>query len=743
MCGDDVRARAMNEFLSQFLIESREFVEQASEGLLRLERAPADTELLDGVFRAFHTLKGGAGIVDFDAMERAVHAAEDVLSDARAHRASLTSARISECLKCLDQVVIWLDTIERTGELPAQVEAAANEVIRGLASVSGAPATEATKGSSARDWLAELIARNPVAAASAVSALRFAPNADCFYQGGDPLARMTALPGLLALELQLPGNPTLLNTFDPYRCILSFTALTAAAPEVLHQVLAEALGDVDVVPLSASMPAPRNSTLSAFARKLLEAQLALLTGGDAEHFNGRIGSVGRTAENVLRYCALESQAALISQATQRSLVERVIEPLRDAIEHIVGGVEQPMAPSQVEPARRAESATRTLRVDAGRIDALVRLTSELTVAKNGFGHLLKVARTQGNDIAGALKERHGVLEHLVSELQSQVLGMRVLPLRSVLQRFPRLVRETSLSLGKSVQLDIEGDDTEADKAIVEMLFEPLLHIVRNAIDHGIETPDKRSQSGKPAVATLQIRAARQADRVFIQVTDDGKGVDVQRVREVARQRGVATHEQLSAMTEAEVAELIFAPGFSTATALSEISGRGVGLDVVRAAVARVGGRVTLDNRPAQGTTFEISLPFSVMMTRVMTVECGEQIFGIPLDAIVETIRVPIGSLARVGAAQAIVLRERTIPLLPLGQSLGVSQATSQTGLATIVITATAGHWAGLQVDRLGEQLEVILQPLEGLLSGTPGIAGTTLLGDGRVLLVLDIGALLL
>jgi two-component system chemotaxis sensor kinase CheA len=341
-----------------------------------------------------------------------------------------------------------------------------------------------------------------------------------------------------------------------------------------------------------------------------------------------------------------------------------------------------------------------------------------------------------------LKNHHGVLERLVGELQRSVLGMRVLPLRSVLQRFPRVLREMSVSLGKPVNLQVAGDDTEADKAIVEMLFEPLLHIIRNAVDHGVESSEERVTRGKPSVAALHIRASRQGDRVHIEVSDDGRGIDVDRIREVAKARGVVTDDALRVMTEADVLDLVFVPGFSTAAKVTELSGRGVGMDAVRSAVERVGGRVSIESRLGHGTTVRLLLPFSVMMTHVMTVEAGDQMFGIPLDVVVETVRVAKEAVMRVGVAHALVLRDRTIPVFDLARTLGISPERTDETEAIIVIVAFAGQLGGIQVDRLGDRMEVMLAPLEGLLSATPGIAGTTLLGDGRVLLVLDIGELL-
>ncbi len=717
----------MNEFLQQFLIESREFVEQASEGLLALERAPDSAELLDAVFRAFHTLKGGAGIVEFAAMERAVHAAETLLSDIRAGRHTLTASRVGDCLSCLDQVVQWLDIIERTGSLPTNSEAAADAMVRRLDADAG--------------WVTDLLRRHPLLTTPPASAVRFVPDSDCFYQGEDPVARITSLPNLLAMDMESAAVSPQLNLLDVYQCNLVLAALSGASASELNIHMRGCAGECEIVPIEPAPAASSDPSLSVHAREVLAAQIESLRGTDSQNFIGRVSAAGLTAANVLRFCGKSDQAGLMAAVTEQCLIQNATQPLQDAIARVLTGSGPTVADTQ-ESSRRTEPANRTLRVDAERIDALVRLTSELTVAKNAFGHLVKLARAQGNALAASLNDRHSTLERLIRELQTAVLSMRVLPLRSVLQRFPRIVREMASSQDKPLRLEVEGEETEADKAIVEMLFEPLLHIVRNAADHGVETAQQRASRGKPAMATLRIQAARQGDHVLIEVSDDGGGVDIERVRQVALERGAVTEERLGTMTEPEIVALIFAPGFSTATSLTALSGRGVGMDAVRTAVERVGGRVTADSRAGLGTTIRLLLPFSVMMTRVMTVEAGAQVFGIPLDAIVETVRVRQDALAEVGAAQAIVVRERTVPVVELAQALGVAHPSQTAALATIVVTAALGHWVGIKVDQVGEQMEVVLQPLDGLLAGTPGIAGTTMLGDGRVLLVLDIGAML-
>jgi two-component system chemotaxis sensor kinase CheA len=709
----------MNEFINQFVIESRELVEQATSGLLILEQSPNDAEQLDTVFRAFHTLKGGAGIVEFAAMERAVHAAEEILSAARAGKRALTTALVGDCLACLDQVAQWLDDVEQTGEFPSS----------------------AAKPQAGESWLTGILERNPGVGARVATALKWIPDPDCFYQGEDPIARVTALPELLALDVEPVAAWPPLNSFDPYKCNLVLTALTAASMSEITAHMHGHSGTCEIRKLDAVRTVELASPLPSQGRDILNSQLTMLGRATPANLAGFVASAGVTAGNVLRSCGLAEAAAIVAQATEKSLTENSSEPLRNSIAQLLSP--KPVALTETtKVSGRQEAAAQTLRIDSRRVDALVRLTGELTVAKNAAGHVAKLAQEEGNALAGVLKDRQVVLDRLIAELQESVLGMRVLPLRSVLQRFPRVVREMSLNLGKPLTLEIEGDDTEADKAIVEMLFEPLMHIVRNAIDHGIESPGERAARGKPPTAQIRMRAARQADQVVIEISDDGGGIDVARVREVAQARGVATEEELHLMSEADIIDLVFAAGFSTANEVTELSGRGVGMDAVRTAVERVGGRVSIESRAGDGATVRFSLPFSVMMTQVMTVEAGGQMFGVPLDAIVETVSVPSTAIVGIGAAHAIVVRNRTVPVVDLAAVLKLREAMSGEAVATIVITSVAGQFGGLRVDRIGQRLAVILKPLDGLLSGMPGITGTTLLGDGRVLLVLDIGELL-
>jgi two-component system chemotaxis sensor kinase CheA len=620
-----VRGRGVNEFIEQFVLESRELVEQATADLLALEKTPGDASRLDSAFRAFHTLKGGAGIVEFAAMERTVHGAEDVLSEVRSGKRAITTQVVGNCLACLDMVVRWLDGIERSGELPQDADAGAAAV-----------------------------------------AARFAQPAAAGAHG-----------------------------------------------------------------------------LTAAARGVLEFQVALVNESTPRGSAGRLASAGVVAANVLRSAGRSSDADRVLRAMQSSLDAGAPAGLRAAIEEVLGGGSSMAAPApqsafEVEPERKA----RTLRVDAARVDALVDLTAELTVAKNSIGHAATLIDKDQPHLGDMLRARHAVLHRLVGELQHAVRGMRVLPLEHVFQRFPRLVREMAAELGKPANLVIEGGDTQADKAIVENLFEPLVHVMRNAIDHGIESAATRAALHKPAAATIRLAASRQGEHVVVEVSDDGQGIDVDRVRELALERGLVAEEVLRAMSDEAVIDIIFEPGFSTAETVTGLSGRGVGMDAVRAAVGRLAGQVGVESRAGGGTTIRFTLPFSMMMTPVMVVGSGGQAYGIPLDAVVETLRIGADKVSPIGTSQVVVVRDRTIPLIDLSKALDPTQAEGQEPEVTLVITRIEGHYGALRVDRVGERMEVMMRPLEGILAGIRGLAGSTLLGDGSVLLILDLGTLL-
>jgi two-component system chemotaxis sensor kinase CheA len=719
----------MNEFIDQFLIESRELVEQATADLLALEESPADPERLASAFRAFHTLKGAAGIVEFAEMARALHVVEAALSRVRAGEAQMTSGLVGDCLSALDQVLDWLDGIQGAGAPPVDAGPAADAIIARFEAAPAASGSAAPGGA----WLPDLMVRG---AETARTAFRYAPPAGSYFDGEDPLAVLARVPGLLVLDATLAVPRPSLEDHDPFTCMLIFTGLSTAPADELRAVLASPPG-LELVALDPTGP------LSHTGRALIEAQLALLAHHEADGFAGRIHAAARTAMAVLRHAGLSADARDVEQALTRAVAAGDSRPLSSALGRILTGERSEPQDSPATAAPPATS-TRSLRVEVERVDALVRLVGELQVIKNASGHLATMAG-RGADpafLAQRLREQQGSLERLIAELQRSVVAIRVLPLGHVFRRFPRLVREIGQATGKSVQLVLEGEETEADKTVVESLFEPLLHLLRNAIDHGIETPAERRSLGKQETATVRVRAVRRGEAVEVEVEDDGRGVDVERVRALAVAMGLIDEAGSASLSQDRILGLIFAPGFSTAASVSELSGRGVGMDAVRAAIERLGGQVAVQSRRGQGTTVRLTLPFTVLMTSVVTVMAGGQPYGLSVESVLETVRVPRAAIRPISAARAFVLRDRTIPLFDLSGALDGSAPLSRNGEATVVVVLAGGQPAGLEVDGIGDRMDVMLTPMEGLLSGAFAAAGTALLGDGRVLIVLDVEELL-
>jgi two-component system chemotaxis sensor kinase CheA len=317
----------------------------------------------------------------------------------------------------------------------------------------------------------------------------------------------------------------------------------------------------------------------------------------------------------------------------------------------------------------------------------------------------------------------------------------MVPLDRVFRRLNRLVRELSQRLDRNIAFEIRGEDTRVDKAVADALFEPLLHLVRNAIDHGIERPDQRVAAGKPPQGRLTLNARTLGEQILIEIRDDGAGIDPARVKQVAGEREIVAPEKLQGMDDAAALQLIFAPGFSTVTAITDVSGRGVGMDAVKTAIERLGGRVLLASEIGEGTSVSLRLPATAALTTVLIVRVGDERFAIPLDMVVETVRVPRRSILPVGLGQAFVLRSRTLPLIELRVLLGVTGASAGADARILVVDAGWGQ-VGVAVDDFSERLDVMLRPMTGLLAHIPGVSGTTLLGDGSVLLILNLGEII-
>lgn len=402
-----------------------------------------------------------------------------------------------------------------------------------------------------------------------------------------------------------------------------------------------------------------------------------------------------------------------------------------------------LAPEKAIVGPELRMSDKTIRVDAGQIDALLDIVGELVVGKNELVHLASEAEAGADPrtLAAAIRANHARTERMIAAMHRTVMSMRMVPLDRVFRRLGRPVRELAARLSREIDFSVRGGDTRVDKAIVDSLFEPLLHIVRNALDHGIEEGSRREKLGKPAKGQLVLTARASGDEVLIDVSDDGAGIDAGLVRRIAAERGLMPDEQLAGMDDAAIGQLIFAPGFSTADEVTDISGRGVGMDAVKVAIERLGGRISLATDAGVGTCVSLRLPATASLMTVLIIEASGDRFAVPLDLVRETLRIPKSRIVPLGSGEAFVHRGRTVPFVHLGTLLGLGDGPEADTVSILV--ADDGHGPiAVAVDAFSERLEVMLRPMTGLLAEFPGVAGTTLLGDGSVLLILNLSEVL-
>ncbi|GAA4656999.1 chemotaxis protein CheA [Kineococcus glutinatus] len=633
---------------------------------------------------------------------------------------------------------------------------------------------------------------------STLRAARYTPDSGCFFRGEDPLGLVRQVPAVENLAITTPQPLAGIDEIDEYDCVLQFTLLTRAGtgelghvfryvPDQLAtaEVCAENLGWLldGTGPTAEATGGTGEPDPAAAARaaeltwygELLRAQTHVLAAGAGDDetatatFDARTRAAGHAALRVAAALGEDTTvgAEVLADALafgdtgelQMWITGLAVGAVTDA-DHATRaagagappagaaapaatptGTPDAPAPEHAERAATTEDATptnRVLKVEQAKVDQLLDLVGELVVAKNALPFVAQEAEDAGaRALARRLRDEFAAISRVSEELQQAVMDVRMLPVSTAFARVPRLVRDLSRKLGKNVRLVQEGEDTAADKDVIEMLAEPLVHLVRNSLDHGIETPADREGAGKPAEATLTLRAAPDGDAVVVEIVDDGRGIDTDKVRRKAYERGIIDEAALESMADDEAAQLIFAPGFSTADQISDVSGRGVGMDAVRSSIERLGGSVSTVNARGQGLTVRLRLPLTMAVSRVLLITAGGQRFGVPLDDVVETVRTERTALTRVAGRPVLALREEILPLSSLGSLLDIGGDLDAEHLNVLVVRTPTGP-LGLVVDRFHQNTDVILKPLEGLLAATPGYCGTALLGDGLVLLVLDV-----
>lgn len=766
----------MSALLDQFIDESRDLIEAAGGALLVLERNPEDARAINDLFRSVHTLKGSSALFDFPALTKLVHAGEDLLDGVRDGKIPVSGELVDLQLELLDLLRSWIEEVQTSEHLPDNAVTASRDLIARLSAIktaaddSGATApAQKPDAPAACDWLHEFsdVSRRAAlarAGSDRIIAIAYDPDEGCYFRAEDPLLTCRSIPDLLSLAIEPIGPPPEPAEFDPYQCRLRFRALTSAPQAELEHLFRYVSDQVRMaeIPLDQLDP-DQSGALSQdgdtvppspiVARLLAEQQKILaLTSDDPIVVGGWIASVGRTLANIAAAHGVSAAVSRLDAATAaalaagdpQALVLAAAASFARAGEPIVADVKASGAKPEAAPADapRDSHHMRTLKVDQIKIDRLMALIGELVVAKNALPFLARRAENVhgSRELGREIGQRYSVIDRLAQEMQEAIMQVRLLPVSEVFQRFPRLIRDVSRKLDKQIELVVEGEETQADKNIIEQLGDPLIHIVRNAADHGVEMPAKRIAAGKPPHGTIRLKAMQEGDHVVIEVSDDGGGIDTARVIAKALERGLIDPEQAERMTPGDAANLIFHPGLSTADEVSDLSGRGVGMDVVQTSIRESGGTVSVTSQRGLGTTVRLAMPLSMAVLRVMTIETAGALYGVPITLIAETVRIDSTAIREIKQSEAFLLRDTIVPLVRLRRLLHLPSRAEERE-AVLVLRTEAGL-VGLVVDRFDEHMDIILKPLEGVLAGLRGFAGTALLGDGRVLMVLAIKELL-
>ena len=750
-----------DDLLEQFVAEARDLLVEAGEDLLALERAPADQARINRLFRSVHTLKGSSCLFDLPALTQVLHAGEDLFQAVRERGLPLTPEMVDVTLSALDQTGKWIDVLEHTEALPADAGPRAKSLAEALrahfqpaaAQAASTVAAAAVAPDEAPPAIGTWFPRATLAACAALPGclhlISYQPAESCFFKGEDPLYLALHIPGLAALALEPRAAWDGLNQLDPYQCLLRFHAISTASAAELDAKFRYVAADVTLTRFAAAALQDRGPpSLPPVVRDLLHMQAEMLGHeAPAEEMAGRLAAAAAVARNALAACGWTPDIDTETpEALCRALAARLAEPEpKPAVitaAAVAGPSETAVSPAATDAG--AGGGRRVLRVDQEKIDVLMNLVGELVVAKNSLPFLARRAEEHfgARALAREIKDEYGIIDRITQELQGAVMAVRMMPVGQVFQRFPRLVRDLARKLGKQVELVIRGEETEADKNVIESLFDPLMHMVRNSIDHGIELPAERRACGKPEVATLQLLARQDGDHVVIEILDDGRGINPVVIKQKAYERGLIDEHRLAVIDDHDAQMLVFAAGFSTAATISDVSGRGVGMDVVREAVETAGGTIALASTLGQGTTLSLTLPLSMAVTRVMTVVQDGRLFGIPMDLVLETVKLPRADITRIKTAEAFLLRDRIVPLRHLATLLDLAPVTAPPDELSVLVARAAGQIFGLEVSAFGEVMEVILRPMDGILSRIAGYSGNCLLGDGKVMLVLDLKALM-
>ncbi|MCC5802791.1 chemotaxis protein CheA [Rossellomorea vietnamensis] len=675
----------LSQYLEVFIEESKENLQTCNEQLLELEKNPEDLTIVNEIFRSAHTLKGMSATMGYEDLANLTHKMENVLDAIRNEKIKVSPEILDVVFKSVDDLEAMVLSIADGGDGKRDV----TEVVAMLESIE--------KGESLH---AALVESEVSATAEVVERQTLSMQYEAFEQ---TVIQQSQEQGFCCFEISVSLRED---------CLLK-----AARVYMVFEVLGK-LGEV-----IKSLPTVDQLEEEQFDHSFV---IAVVSKEDAVHIENEVRKVSEVEE--------VSVVELTSQhiENQNQVEAADTEPAQKEVE--VKGQETSKPAGNVT--KHSNPSNKTIRVNIERLDVLMNLFEELVIDR---GRLEQISKDLNNPELNETVER---MTRISGDLQNIILNMRMVPVETVFNRFPRMVRQLARDLNKKIELEIIGAETELDRTVIDEIGDPLVHLIRNALDHGIEMPELRMKNGKPEQGTVKLKAYHSGNHVFIELEDDGAGINKERVLEKAIQKGIVSDEAAHTLTDRQIYELILASGFSTAEQISDISGRGVGLDVVKATIESLGGSITIDSTVGQGSLFSIQLPLTLSIISVMLVEIQEEKYAIPLSSIIETAIVKKEEIMKAHNQRVIDFRGKVVPLLFLEDVFEVPKHSKEEELYSVVIVRKGEKMAGLVVDSFIGQQEVVLKSLGNYLNDVFAISGATILGDGQVALIVDCNALI-
>lgn len=696
----------VSQYLEIFIDETKEHLQSLNEQLLVLEKEPDNTDTINEIFRAAHSLKGMAGTMGYKRMQRLTHDMEDVFSEIRNGKMSVSADLVDVLFKGLDALESYLANIQETADEGTEdnedIISSLNRILEIGLGKAAAPAAS-------------------VAEPAKVQAVESAPMSENKIK---KLSIAEHEKHAIAKAIDLGENVFTITVFVSETCILK-----AARAFLVFKALEE-LGDV-----IKSSPEVQDIEDEKFD---LDFSIILLTKESLKTVKEAVLNVSEVKEVFIEDISSTVEVAR-TEEKEKGNAAVAYEAAPQAKE--ASTISSRNAANNAAASKQAAKpiVNRSVRVDIEKLDVLMNLVSELIIAKNGLVSL------NGSDVMAnsetGFNEQIEYLERVTTNLHESVMKVRMVPIESVVNRFPRMIRDLSKKLNKKMELYMTGEDTELDRTVIDEIGDPLMHLLRNSADHGIESAEERRAAGKPAEGSIYLDAYQDGNNVVIEVRDDGAGINVEKVKQSAINKGVITPEQAETMSEKDTIELLFRPSFSTAEVISDVSGRGVGLDVVKNKIEGLGGDIEAKTKLGEGSNFIIRLPLTLAIIQALMIELGNEKYAIPLGSIQTIEDVSYSEIKYVQTEEVINLRGSVIPLIRLEKTLDVVPREEKPESLTVVIVAKGDKLAGLVVDNLIGQQEIVIKSIGKYINNNKIIGGATILGDGEVALILDVNTL--